>query len=74
VAIENFVGGEPVLDVVMPGLDPGIHVFLSLCGDKDVDGRGRPGHDEKARSAPRGKGSQTRENLLHFLVISALWG
>jgi 2-oxoglutarate ferredoxin oxidoreductase subunit beta len=28
---------------VMPGLVPGIHVFL-LCG-KDVDGRDKPGHD-----------------------------
>jgi hypothetical protein len=33
----------------MPGLVPGIHVFLS-CGDvseKDVDGRVKPGHDER---------------------------
>jgi hypothetical protein len=29
----------------MPGLDPGIHDFLSLC-QKDVDGRDEPGHDE----------------------------
>jgi hypothetical protein len=29
---------------VMPGLDPGINVLLSL-EDKDVDGRDRPGHD-----------------------------
>jgi len=29
----------------MPGLVPGIHVFVSL-GDKDVDGRDKPGHDE----------------------------
>ena len=29
----------------MPGLDPGIHVFLSRV-DKDVDGRARPGHDD----------------------------
>ena len=28
---------------VMPGLVPGIHVFL--CG-QDVDGRDEPGHDE----------------------------
>jgi hypothetical protein len=25
--------------VVMPGLVPGIHVFASLMGKKDVDGR-----------------------------------
>jgi hypothetical protein len=29
----------------MPGLVPGIHVFLSLLGNKDVDGRVKPGHD-----------------------------
>ena len=29
----------------MPGLVPGIHVFLTYCV-KDVDGRDRPGHDE----------------------------
>jgi hypothetical protein len=29
----------------MPGLDPGIHAFLSR-GTKDVDGRDKPGHDE----------------------------
>jgi hypothetical protein len=30
----------------MPGLDPGIHVLLSVF-DKDVDGRDKPGHDEE---------------------------
>jgi 2-oxoglutarate/2-oxoacid ferredoxin oxidoreductase subunit beta len=29
----------------MPGLVPGIHDFLSC--NKDVDGRDKPGHDEK---------------------------
>jgi len=29
----------------MPGLDPGIHDFL--FGDKDVDGRDKPGHDDR---------------------------
>ena len=29
----------------MPGLDPGIHDFLSR-ELKDVDGRDKPGHDE----------------------------
>jgi hypothetical protein len=29
--------------VVMPGLVPGIHDFLS--GRQDVDGRDKPGHD-----------------------------
>jgi hypothetical protein len=30
----------------MPGLVPGIHV-LSALNTKDVDGRDKPGHDEK---------------------------
>jgi hypothetical protein len=34
---------------VMPGLVPGIHVFL-FCSNKDVDGRDKPGHDEFAVS------------------------
>jgi hypothetical protein len=29
----------------MPGLVPGIHVFRTT-GEKDVDGRDKPGHDE----------------------------
>jgi hypothetical protein len=29
----------------MPGLDPGIHVFL--IRSKDVDGRDEPDHDER---------------------------
>jgi hypothetical protein len=29
----------------MPGLVPGIHVFIS-SSKKDVDGRDKPGHDE----------------------------
>jgi len=33
--------------VVMPGLVPGIHVLASL-NRKVVDGREKPGHDEKA--------------------------
>jgi hypothetical protein len=31
--------------LVMPGLDPGIHVFV-LLATKDVDGRDKPGHDD----------------------------
>jgi len=31
---------------VMPGLGPGIHVFVR-ASKKDVDGRYKPGHDEK---------------------------
>jgi hypothetical protein len=29
----------------MPGLEPGIYVLLPV-GEKDVDGRDKPGHDE----------------------------
>jgi|HubBroStandDraft_3_1064219.scaffolds.fasta_scaffold1308023_2 hypothetical protein len=29
----------------MPGLVPGIHVFLATS-KKDVDGRAKPGHDD----------------------------
>ena len=32
--------------LVMPGLVPGIHVFAPTS-KKDVDGRDKPGHDEK---------------------------
>jgi hypothetical protein len=32
---------------VMPGLVPGIHV-LGATSKEDVDGRDKPGHDEKA--------------------------
>jgi hypothetical protein len=31
--------------LVMPGLVPGIHVFVP-SNKKDVDGRDKPGHDE----------------------------
>jgi len=31
----------------VPGLDPGIHVLLD-AHKKDVDGRDKPGHDDKA--------------------------
>jgi hypothetical protein len=30
----------------MPGLVPGIHVFLVSCRKQDVDGRDKPGHDD----------------------------
>jgi hypothetical protein len=33
------------LEIVMPGLVPGIHVFRHGLR-KDVDGRDKPGHDE----------------------------
>jgi hypothetical protein len=34
------------LKYVMPGLVPGIHVFLRVAGKQDVDGRDKPGHDD----------------------------
>jgi hypothetical protein len=37
----------------MPGLVPGIHVLASLS-KKDVDGRDKPGHDEKTARKMRG--------------------
>jgi hypothetical protein len=30
----------------MPGLAPGIHVFLNLAAKQFVDGRDKPGHDD----------------------------
>jgi hypothetical protein len=36
----------------MPGLVPGIHAFRRLS-KKDVDGRDKPGHDEKTRAVRR---------------------
>jgi len=34
----------------VPGLDPGIHAFLSIC--QDVDGRDKLGHDDAERMLP----------------------
>jgi hypothetical protein len=40
-----------MFDSVMPGLVPGIHVFLPGLQKQDVDGRDKPGHDvERFRS------------------------
>jgi nitroreductase len=58
----------------MPGLDPGIHDLL-IHGQKDVDGRVKPGHDEgktDARESTRGRGMefetlvQTRKSVRGF--------
>jgi hypothetical protein len=35
-----------LISFVMPGLVPGIHAFAPT-GEKDVDGRDKPGHDEE---------------------------
>jgi hypothetical protein len=37
----------------MPGLVPGIHVFSASVTKEDVDGRDKPGHDEKIRIGMR---------------------
>ncbi len=34
-------------ETVITGLVPVIHVLLQVSGDKDVDGRVKPGHDEE---------------------------
>jgi hypothetical protein len=40
-----------LIQLVMPGLEPGIHVFGATC-EKDVDGRDKPGHDERSSITP----------------------
>jgi hypothetical protein len=37
---------ELLVNLVMPGLVPGIHVLAAASNKKDVDGRDKPGHDE----------------------------
>ncbi len=39
----------------MPGLVPGIHVFLQRHRKQDVDGRDKPGHDDQYRCARSAK-------------------
>jgi hypothetical protein len=34
----------------MPGLVPGIHVFLDAETNQVVDGRDKPGHDDSSKS------------------------
>ena len=43
----------------MPGLVPGIHVF-KLTTSKDVDGRDKPGHDEKVRDSDQDHAHRSR--------------
>jgi hypothetical protein len=38
-----------IFPVVITGLVPVIHVLLSFSGDKDVDGRVKPGQDDVER-------------------------
>ena len=47
----------------MPGLGPGIHVFLSSCSKQDVDGRDKPGHDvERVESAGYSRSARKRSS------------
>ena len=43
------VAGYSIHTFVMPGLVPGIHVFLDAERKEDVDGRDKPGHNDGAR-------------------------
>jgi hypothetical protein len=47
------------LKFVMPGLVPGIHAFEAARrrGDKDVDGRDKPGHDDRNRGLADASGN-----------------
>jgi hypothetical protein len=50
-AQRRFSTPRATVIVVMPGLVPGIHVFLSVAAE-DVDGRDEPGHDELDEETP----------------------
>ena len=45
-------------EVIMAGLVPAIHVFLPLMGPQDVDGRDKPGHDDRKYYWLRGSDSE----------------
>jgi hypothetical protein len=50
--MEGLVMKRVVYEIVrsvMPGLVPGIHVFVSQQRKQDVDGRVKPGHDERTK-------------------------
>ena len=53
--------------LVMPGHVPGIHVLLPDTGDKDIDGRVKPGHDEGSRHCEERK----RRSIPLFLFVRA---
>jgi hypothetical protein len=57
----------------MPGLVPGIHDFLSV-GDKDVDGRDKPGHDEANKKTGPERSSIAPSVPLIALVCAAPLG
>ena len=49
---------------VMPELVPGIHVFLA-SGNKDVDGRDKPGHDGGEGTEGAGRAEWARRAEKH---------
>jgi hypothetical protein len=57
-------------EFVMPGLVPGIHVFLSWC-IKDVDGRDKPGHDGGDQAEMRERSASASGRVFEENVISS---
>jgi hypothetical protein len=53
----------------MPGLGPGIHVFL-FSRTKDVDGRDKPGHDGIGTSPAMTNLAQTRQGRCYQRAMS----
>ena len=58
----------------MPGLEPGIHVFLPTASDKVVDGRDEPGHAELNYSAASAAPSTIRTRSLMIRFNSKSFG
>jgi len=58
----------------MPGLVPGIHVFLStMSSQPGVDGRDKPGHDASAKTEmPRFRGASQHFNEGPWTYFTAL--
>ena len=50
----------------MPGLDPGIYAFLSIC--QDVDGRDKPGHDDAPLRHAAFAIAATRSQVVAFML------
>jgi hypothetical protein len=62
----------PLYPLVITGLVPVIHVLLPFCGDKDVDGRVKPGHDGKwSYDAPLTNRSANRTLQSKVITLSA---
>src|SRR4051812_45226074 len=58
----------------MPGLVPGIHVFLPSRVPKDVDGRDKPGHDGGEIAAAMSLIARLFVILLGFIAASLVAG